>query len=151
MLVTGKLFGVIVCGSKRSEVSYAPDEIKQLAAIAREDASPPRSGSSGSPNAYDLATGVAYHGFLNFTRDKAMLPTLLEQNSRRGPDSIVATVWFFQSVEHVDGDAGYEQYLQHHPSTSARVTHSERHFASDPVRLRYFRKVARVERVARNR
>ncbi len=36
MLVAGKLFGVIVCGPKRSEVSYAPDEIKQLAAIARE-------------------------------------------------------------------------------------------------------------------
>ena len=36
MVIAGKLFGILVCGSKRSEVSYAPDELRELTAIARE-------------------------------------------------------------------------------------------------------------------
>ncbi len=94
-------------------------------------------------NEYDLATGVAHYGFLNFTRDQEYAADVFGADlaARAGFDPW-GTVWFFQSVEHVDGDAGYEQYLQHHPSTSDRVTHIERHFASEPARFGHYRKAA---------
>jgi predicted Zn-dependent protease len=94
-------------------------------------------------NGYDVATGAAHYGFLNFTRDQEYAADVFGADiaAKAGFDPW-GTVWFFQTLVHVNGDSGYEQYLQHHPSTSDRIAHIEKHFASDPATFGHYSKVA---------
>jgi predicted Zn-dependent protease len=41
-------------------------------------------------------------------------------------------VWFFQKLQKLYGNAGFEQYVQDHPSTDDRISHIEAFFNSDP-------------------
>jgi predicted Zn-dependent protease len=44
-------------------------------------------------------------------------------------------VWFFQKLEKLYGNAGFEQYVQDHPATSDRISRIEQFFNSDPTQF----------------
>lgn len=88
-------------------------------------------GSQRSQNTFDAATKVGNYTFLNFTRQQEYaadeLGAKLAANAGYNP---WGTVWFFQQLERLVGDAGYEQYTQQHPSTADRIGKVE-HFLHD--------------------
>ncbi|HLI95616.1 MAG TPA: M48 family metalloprotease [Candidatus Baltobacteraceae bacterium] len=92
-----------------------------------------KTASQGAQNTFNAATQAGNYTFLGFTRDQeyqadqtgAMLAM------RAGYDPWGA-IWFFQETERMYGDAGYEQYVQQHPSTKDRIARLERYFAANP-------------------
>ena len=44
-------------------------------------------------------------------------------------------VWFFDKLEKLYGDAGFEQYVQDHPSSKDRIARIESYFKSDPAQF----------------
>jgi len=79
-------------------------------------------GSQGAQNSFDVATKVGNYSFLNFTRQQEFsadeLGAKLAAKAGYNP---WGTVWFFEQLQRLVGDAGYEQYVQQHPSTADRV------------------------------
>ncbi|HEY9180521.1 MAG TPA: M48 family metalloprotease, partial [Candidatus Baltobacteraceae bacterium] len=41
------------------------------------------------------------------------------------------SIWFFDETERLYGDAGYEQYVQQHPSTKDRISRLESYFKAN--------------------
>ena len=90
-------------------------------------------------NTYDIATGAANYAFLNFSRQQELAADEYGADlAAKAGYNPWGSVWFFQEVERVDGDAGYEKYLQHHPSTSDRIAKIETHFRAQPRRFAHF-------------
>jgi predicted Zn-dependent protease len=83
--------------------------------------------------ALDAANLVANYAFLNFTRQQEY------EADHRGVQIAAnagydpwGTVWFLHAVYRLDGDSGYESYVQHHPSVTERIAKIEAYFKSDP-------------------
>jgi predicted Zn-dependent protease len=90
--------------------------------------------SAGAQNTFDTATKVGNYSFLNFTRQQENaadeLGAKLAAKARYNP---WGTVWFFQQLERLVGDAGYEQYTQQHPSTADRIDRITKFLDADPA------------------
>jgi predicted Zn-dependent protease len=89
--------------------------------------------SPAAQNTFDAASKVGNYTFLNFTRQQEYaadeLGAKLAAKARYNP---WGTVWFFEQLERVVGDAGYEQYTQQHPSTSDRISRITKFLQGNP-------------------
>jgi predicted Zn-dependent protease len=92
--------------------------------------------SQGAQNTYNVANIGANYGFLNYTRTQEYQAdqdgTMIAAKAGYDP---WGTVWFLQEVEKLYGDAGYEQYVQQHPSTSDRIQRVESYLKGDPKKF----------------
>ena len=90
--------------------------------------------TQGAANAFNLAEFGAAYGFLNFDRQQEYQAdhegVILANRAALNPWGMV---WFFQKLEKLYGDAGFEQFVRDHPSTKDRITRIESFFASDPT------------------
>jgi predicted Zn-dependent protease len=87
--------------------------------------------SQGAQNTVDVATKTANYSFLNFTRQQEYAADELGAKlAAKAGYNPWGTIWFFNQLERLVGDAGYEQYVQEHPSTSDR-TDRIAHFLRD--------------------
>lgn len=87
----------------------------------------------GSQNTVGAANIVAKYGFLNFTRTQEYQAD--QEGARLAAKAGFnpwGTVWFFQEVERLYGDSGFEQYVQQHPSTDDRVKRITSYLQSNP-------------------
>ncbi|MBV8082263.1 MAG: M48 family metalloprotease [Candidatus Eremiobacteraeota bacterium] len=89
--------------------------------------------TQGAAEAYNLAQLGAGYGFLNFDRQQEYQAdhegVILANKAHYDPWGMI---WFFRRLEKLYGDAGFEQYVQDHPSTNDRVARIESFFASQP-------------------
>src|SRR4029077_13972036 len=73
------------------------------------------------------------YAFLNFSRAQEYQAdhegVILANRANYNPWGMI---WFFQKLEKLYGDSGFEQYVQDHPATNDRVTRIEQFFNSDP-------------------
>lgn len=83
--------------------------------------------SKGTVSAYNVAALVGGYSFLNYTRQQEYaadeLGVKLAAKAGYNP---WGTVWFLQHIERLVGDAGFEAYVQQHPSTTDRIDKVER-------------------------
>jgi len=88
--------------------------------------------SQGAATTYSIAELGANYGFLNFSRQQEYQAdhegVILANGAGYNPWGMV---WFFQKLEALYGDAGFEQFVQDHPSTKDRIARIESFFASD--------------------
>lgn len=82
---------------------------------------------------FDLVNYLGSYAFLNFSRAQEYQAdhegVILSSKAGYNPWGMV---WFFDKLEKLYGDAGFEQYVQDHPSTSDRISRIEAFFKSDP-------------------
>jgi beta-barrel assembly-enhancing protease len=87
--------------------------------------------SQGAATLLNLAGNYA---FLNFSRQQEYQAdhegTILASKAGYNPWGMI---WFFQKLQKLYGDTGFEQYVQDHPSTKDRIARIEGFFHSDPV------------------
>jgi predicted Zn-dependent protease len=89
--------------------------------------------SQGSQNTFDIATKMGNYSFLNFTRQQEYAADELGAKlAAKAGYNPWGTVWFFNEIERLVGDAGYEQYVQEHPSTSDRTDRIARYLRENP-------------------
>jgi predicted Zn-dependent protease len=90
--------------------------------------------SQGAANLYNLAELGANYGFLNFSRQQEYQAdhegVILANKAQYNPWGMI---WFFQKLEKLYGDVGFEQYVQDHPSTKDRISRIETFFKSEPA------------------
>jgi predicted Zn-dependent protease len=88
--------------------------------------------SQGSQNTATVAGIVGNYGFLNFSRDQEYAADQkgVELAAKAGYNPY-GTLWFFQEVSQLYGDAGFEQYVQQHPSTKDRTSRVETYIKSN--------------------
>jgi predicted Zn-dependent protease len=86
-----------------------------------------------SQGTYNLINFLGSYAFLNFNRAQEYQAdhegVILAGKANYNPWGMV---WFFQKLQKLYGDAGFEQYVQDHPSTSDRIKRIETFFSSDP-------------------
>lgn len=82
---------------------------------------------------FDLVNFLGSYAFLNFSRSQEYQAdhegVILAGRAGYNPWGMV---WFFQKLEKLYGNAGFEQYVQDHPATSDRINRIEAFFRSDP-------------------
>ena len=82
---------------------------------------------------YDLVNFLGSYAFLNFSRAQEYQAdhegAILAGKANYNPYGMV---WFFQKLEKLYGNAGFEQYVQDHPATNDRIARIEQFFKSDP-------------------
>lgn len=92
--------------------------------------------NSGAANLYNLAELGANYGFLNFSRQQEYQAdhqgVIIANAAHYNPWGLV---WFFQKLEKISGDSGFEQYVQDHPSTKDRIARIESFFSSEPAQF----------------
>jgi len=92
--------------------------------------------SKGSQNTATAAGIVGNYGFLNLSRDQEYAAdqegAVLAAKAGYNP---YGTLWFFQDVAQLYGDAGFEQFVQQHPSTKDRTARVERYIKSNPKKF----------------
>jgi predicted Zn-dependent protease len=80
------------------------------------------------------------YAFLNFSRAQEYQAdhegVILSSAAKYNPWGMV---WFFRKLNKLYGDAGFEQYVEDHPSTNDRIKRIEGFFASDPTQFGAFR------------
>jgi predicted Zn-dependent protease len=73
------------------------------------------------------------YAFLNYSRSQEYQAdhegVILANKANYNPWGMI---WFFQKLQKLYGNAGFEQYVQDHPSTDDRITRIEAFFNSDP-------------------
>jgi len=92
------------------------------------------SASQGAQNTFNVAAQAGNYTFLGFTRDQ-------EYQADRTGATLAAragfnpwgAIWFFNETERMYGDAGYEQYVQQHPSTKDRIAHLQAYFKANSI------------------
>jgi predicted Zn-dependent protease len=96
-----------------------------------------KSTSTGATNTFNVAQAAGNYTFLNFSRQQEYAAdqrgAYLAAKAGYNP---WGTVWYFQEVLRVVGDAGFEQYTQQHPSTSDRIARVEAYFKANPATFR---------------
>lgn len=90
--------------------------------------------SAGAANTFNFAQLLAGYGFLNFDRQQEYQAdhegVILASRAGYNPYGMI---WFFQKLEKLYGDTGFEQYVQDHPSTKDRVARIEGFFQNNPT------------------
>ncbi|MDB5095234.1 MAG: peptidase Ste24p [Candidatus Eremiobacteraeota bacterium] len=95
-------------------------------------------GSTGSQNTFDAATQIGNYSFLNFTRQQEYAADELGAKlAAKAGYNPWGTVWFFNELGRLVGDAGYEQYVQEHPSTSDRTERIARYLRDGTAYARW--------------
>jgi len=89
-----------------------------------------------SQGTYNLVNFLGSYAFLNFSRAQEYQAdhegVILAAKAAYNPYGMV---WFFQKLEKLYGNAGFEQYVQDHPATSDRISRIEQFFNSDPTQF----------------
>lgn len=92
-----------------------------------------KSTSVGTENTFIVAKNAGTYTFLNFSRQQEYAA---DQAGARyaalAGFNPYGTVWYFQELYRLYGDAGFEQYVQQHPSTSDRIARVEQYMKSNP-------------------
>jgi len=92
--------------------------------------------SQGAASTFNLAQFIAGYGFLNFDRQQEYQAdhegAILAGKAGYNPWGMV---WFFQKLQKLYGDTGFEAYVQDHPSTKDRIARIEAFFKSDPAQF----------------
>ncbi len=95
--------------------------------------------SQGGANTLTAAQLIAGYGFLNFSRQQEYQAdhegVILAAKAGYNPWGMI---WFFEKLEKLYGDAGFEQYVQDHPSTKDRIARIEAFFKSDPAQFAHW-------------
>jgi beta-barrel assembly-enhancing protease len=90
--------------------------------------------SQSAANAFNLAEFGASYGFLNFSRQQEYQAdhegVILANQAKYNPWGMV---WFFEKLQKLYGDAGFEQFVQDHPSTKDRIARIEAFMSSEPT------------------
>jgi predicted Zn-dependent protease len=83
-----------------------------------------------APAGLNVMGMVSGYSFLNFTRQQEFAADQrgVQIAAEAGYDPW-GTVWFLQEVYRLYGDAGYEAYVQHHPSVTDRIEKIEAYFS----------------------
>ncbi len=85
---------------------------------------------------FDLLNFLGSYAFLNYSRSQEYQAdhegVILAGQAGYNPWGMV---WFFQRLEKLYGNAGFEQYVQDHPATSDRINRIEAFFKSDPAQF----------------
>ena len=88
--------------------------------------------SQGAANLFNVAELTANYGFLNFSRQQEYQAdhegVILANGAGYNPWGMV---WFFQKLEKLYGNSGFEQFVQDHPATKDRIARIESFFSSD--------------------
>lgn len=88
--------------------------------------------SQGAANLFNVAELGANYGFLNFSRQQEYQAdhegVILANRAGYNPWGMI---WFFQKLESLYGNSGFEQYVQDHPATKDRIARIESFFSSD--------------------
>jgi len=88
--------------------------------------------TQGAASALGIAELGANYGFLNFSRQQEYQAdhegVILANRAGHNPWGMV---WFFQKLESLYGNSGFEQYVQDHPATKDRIARIESFFAGD--------------------
>jgi len=88
---------------------------------------------------FNLVNYLGSYAFLNFSRAQEYQAdhegVILAAKAGYNPWGMV---WFFQKLEKLYGNAGFEQYVQDHPATSDRIARIEQFFKSDPAQFGKF-------------
>ena len=91
-------------------------------------------------NTVEVVNLLGNYAFLNFSRSQEYQAdhegVILASQAKYNPWGMV---WFFRKLEKLYGDAGFEQYVEDHPSTNDRIKRIEAFFASDPAQFAAFR------------
>lgn len=89
-------------------------------------------GNAAAEKGFDAASGIAHYAFLNFSRQQEYAAdqygAMIAAKAGFNP---WGTTWYLKEVERVVGDAGFEQYLQHHPSTTDRIDRVTTYLSGD--------------------
>ena len=89
-----------------------------------------------SQGAYDLVNIIGSYAFLNYSRSQEYQAdhegVILAGKAGYNPWGMV---WFFQKLEKLYGNAGFEQYVEDHPATNDRIGRIEDFFKSDPTQF----------------
>ena len=92
--------------------------------------------TAGAANTFNVAEMLASYEFLNFDRQQEYQAdhegVILASRAGYNPWGMI---WFFQKLEKLYGDTGFEQYVQDHPSTKDRIARIESFFHSDPAQF----------------
>lgn len=88
--------------------------------------------NKGSQNTVAVANGVVNYSFLNFSRaqEYAADEEGIKLAAKAGFNPW-GTVWFFETMESMYGNTGFEQYVQQHPSTKDRIKRVEDQIKKD--------------------
>jgi predicted Zn-dependent protease len=99
-------------------------------------------GSQTALKALNAASLAGTYGFLNYTRQQEYAAdrygTYLTARAGYNP---WGSVWLQEEVERLVGDAGYEQYVQQHPSTRQRIAALRSYIDSHPSTFGRWRNV----------
>ena len=95
-------------------------------------------GSQGTQNTFDVTTKMGNYSFLNFTRQQEYAADELGAKlAAKAGYNPWGTVWFFEQRQRLVGDAGYEQYVQQHPSSADRTEKIGRFLRGNPAYARW--------------
>ncbi len=101
-----------------------------------------KSTSVGAANTFDVAQAAGNYTFLNFSRQQEYAAdqrgALIAAKAGYNP---WGTVWYFEELTRIAGDAGFEQYTQQHPSTADRIKRVEAYFKANPSSFGRWRNV----------
>jgi len=85
---------------------------------------------------FNLVNYVGSYAFLNYDRSQEYQAdhegVILSSKAGYNPWGMI---WFFQKLQKLYGNAGFEQYVQDHPSTDDRIARIEQFFTSDPAQF----------------
>jgi predicted Zn-dependent protease len=92
--------------------------------------------NKGSQNTYQAATVVGNYSFLNFSRSQEYAADQEGVNlAAKAGFNPWGTMWFFKEVEKLYGDAGFEEYVQQHPSTDDRIARVTTYIKENPKKF----------------
>ena len=98
-----------------------------------------KNGSAGAQNTFNIAGQAGNYTFLGFDRQQEYeadrVGTTLAAKAGYNP---WGAIWYFRETERLGSDAGFEQYVQQHPSTSDRISALERYFKKNPRRFAHW-------------
>jgi len=90
----------------------------------------------------NLASIIANYSFLNFSRQQEYQAdhegTILAARAGYNPWGMI---WFFQKLKKLSGNAGFEQYVEDHPSTNDRIARIQSFMTSDAATFGKWRDV----------
>jgi predicted Zn-dependent protease len=90
-------------------------------------------GSQAAQIGYSAGTALGNYGFLNYTRQQEYAADQLGVTyAARAGFNPWGSVWFFDELERTVGDAGYEQYVERHPSVTDRIQKLEAYIKEHP-------------------
>jgi predicted Zn-dependent protease len=93
----------------------------------------PYASSKVAQTSLDVASLSTRYTFLNFSRQQEYAADQAGADiAAKAGYNPWGTVWFFREAQRLEGDAGFEQYVQQHPSIKDRVERIAQYFKDNP-------------------